>query len=95
MLIDSKIFFATGAALVGVGLLSFVGVVILKVATGHSLAAYNFINVVPVTYVATFATILFALGVMIFAGALRLIDWYRQRRGMPSSVTSNNRWRGR
>jgi hypothetical protein len=65
------------------GALSFVGVVILKVASGHPLdVLYYTPRLQPVTAISALVTALALAVAIIFAGALRLTYWYRQRRGM-------------
>jgi hypothetical protein len=84
MLSDNRVFLAIGGTLAVLGLLSFVAVAILKVATGHSLDVYYTPRLGPVTYAAALATIVAVVATMVFVGALRFIDWYRQRRNMAS-----------
>jgi hypothetical protein len=83
ILSDNRIFLAIGGALGALGLLSFVAVVILKVATGHALEFY-YTPRFAVPYVAALATMVVAVAAMAFAGALRFIDWYARRRNEAS-----------
>jgi hypothetical protein len=81
MLSDNKVFLAAGGLLGGLGILSFATFVFLKVVTGHSLDLYYTARLIPVTYVAAFATILITVALLLFIAALRFITWSRQRRG--------------
>jgi hypothetical protein len=80
MLGDRKVFIAVGGAPGVMGLLSFVAVTIIKVVTSHPLDMYYTPRLGPVPFVAALGTLVVAVAAMTFAGALRLINWYRQRR---------------
>jgi len=96
MLSERKAFLVIGGSLVVLGALSFVGVVILKVASGHPLEVlYYTPRLQPVTAIFALVTGLALAAAIIFAVALRLTYSYRQRRGMARHRDpSNNRWRG-
>jgi hypothetical protein len=79
-----RLLLAFGVTLGTLGFLSFVAVVVLMISTGHGLSGFSFVHVAPVTYVATFVTLLLAVVAMLFVGALRFVDWYRQRRAVAS-----------
>jgi len=83
MLGERKAFLVIGGSLVVLGALSFVGVAILKVASGHPLdVLYYTPRVQPVTAISALVAALALAVAIIFAGALWLTYWYRQRRGM-------------
>jgi uncharacterized membrane protein len=84
MLSDNRVFLAVGAVLSVLGLLSFVAVVILKVATGHSLDVYYTARLGPVTYVAALAAFAVVVAAIVFTGALQFINWHRRRRNAAS-----------
>jgi hypothetical protein len=80
MLGNGRVFLAVGGTLGVLFLLSFTAVAVLKVATGHSLDVYYTPWLGPVPVVVALAAVVFAVAAMTFAWALRLIDWYSQRR---------------
>jgi hypothetical protein len=83
MLSERKALFVIGGSLVVFGVLSFVGVVILRVATGHSLdVLYYTPRLQPVTAISALVAALALAVAIVFLGALRLTYWYRQHRGM-------------
>ena len=76
---DHKVFGTVGYALVGLAVLSFIVVVIVQVATGHSLDTYYSARLVQWTYSGALVTIVVGVLAGVVAGVLRFIDWYRQR----------------
>jgi hypothetical protein len=76
---DHRVFGVIGYTLGGLSLLSFVTLVILKVATGHSLETYYSARLVQWTYGGALVTIVLGVVAAAVGGALRLIDWLRQR----------------
>ena len=76
---DHRVFGTVGYALVGLSILSFVLLVIVKVATGHSLDTYYSARLVQWTYSGALVTIVVGVLAGAVAGVLRFIDWYRQR----------------
>jgi len=76
---DHRVFGIIGYTLVGLSILSFVALVILKAATGHSLDTYYSARLVQWTYGGALVTIVLGVVAAVVGGVLRLIDWYRQR----------------
>ena len=94
MLSDNRIFLAIGGALGVLGLLSFVAVAILKVATGHSLDFY-YTPRFAVPYVAGLATVVVAvLALALLEHCGSLIGTRGVEVRLRLIVTPNNRWRG-
>jgi hypothetical protein len=94
ILSDRKVFIAIGISLTVVGALLFLTHSFLKVVTGHSLDTYD-TRIGPVSYISVLVGSVVFLAAVIFAVALRFIDWYTLRRQAARfNVTPNNRSKG-
>ena len=76
---DHRVFGVIGYTLVGLSIVSFVALVILKVATGHSLDTYYSGRLVQWSYGGVLITIIVGVAAGAVGGVLRFIGWYRRR----------------